>query len=100
MALILSRAAQKDLADIALYTITTWGMDQADAYIGGMIAAMNLLSKDMPASRRDADLPDGITRTRHRSHHLYHRRIGDDLIIIRILHGRMDPARHLAGHLD
>lgn len=41
MALILSNAADVDIADIAAYTIETWGIAQADIYIEGLIDAMN-----------------------------------------------------------
>jgi len=40
-------------------------------------------------------LKTGYRRIRAERHVVYYRREGDDVVIIRILHERMDAARHL-----
>jgi toxin ParE1/3/4 len=93
--LILSEAADADLVDIGVYTIEQWGMGQADIYVGGLIAQMNAVAAG-EAHAAKITMIAGMNRVRSGLHHIYYRIEGDAIIVIRILHERMDPARHLS----
>jgi toxin ParE1/3/4 len=96
VALILSNAADVDIADIAAYTIETWGIAQADIYSEGLIDAMNGLVAVPKMLAPAADLPFLLCRVRYKSHYIYYRIERADVVVARILHKRMDPMRHLS----
>ena len=89
-ALRYSRRATLDLRDIADYSEATWGREQAARY----------LAETDRQCRRVADTPDiggsahflgsGVRQTNAGSHVAYYRRSEDGVLILRILHARMD----------
>jgi toxin ParE1/3/4 len=93
--LILSEAADADLAEIGVYTIERWGMAQADIYVGSLIGDMHALATGTAYATKVMAIA-GMRRMRSGSHHIYYRIEPDALIIVRIVHERMDPLRHLS----
>lgn len=67
----LSTRAAADLGSIARYTIETFGVEQA----------------------RAERLRPGLRRFEHRSHAVFYMQNEDGILIVRILHARMDPPR-------
>ncbi len=95
MRLELSREAQADLDDIRDYSVEHYGLSRAIAYLDAVEAAF----------RRILDFPDiGVTRSDLRGalhslpageHRIYYEHDGGRVLILRILHKRMDERRHL-----
>ena len=91
-----SRKAVEDLTSIWRYTVKTWSEKQADEYYNKLISACNLLlSKPVVMSKKyDEIMPDlyGL----HCGHHIifYTIRPQGNILIVRILHERMDFKRH------
>ena len=91
-----SRKAIEDLTSIWRYTVMTWSEKQADEYYKKLISACNLLlSKSTVTSiKYDEIIPDlyGL----HCGHHIifYTSRPRANILIVRILHERMDFRRH------
>jgi toxin ParE1/3/4 len=87
-------AAQADIHDIWYYTARQWSIHQADHYIDDLLdTCQKLASGDRQgrkAELRGADLKYPIG-----SHMIYLRDLGDQIEIVRILHGSMDASRHL-----
>jgi toxin ParE1/3/4 len=87
--------AESDLIGIWQYSFEEWGADLADKYLDELDSNIKVL----------ADNPDlGINRDYVRegyrvlfvaSHAVYYTVTPSTIHIIRVLHGRMDPARHL-----
>lgn len=95
MRLVRSEAAENDLADIFDFTRETWGLDQAEQYLGSFNDVFaRIISK--PRLGRQTEI-DGFTyrRVRHRSHFIFYRIENGEVLVDRILHQRMDPSRHL-----
>ncbi len=108
----LSRLAQADLEHVLAASAERWGSDRRRRYAAILAAAMRKVSADPkgPATRTRAELASGL-RSFHIQHvragdsgakvirpvHiLYYRAVAPDLIeIVRVLHERMDPHRHL-----
>jgi toxin ParE1/3/4 len=95
MRLVTSEAAERDLADIFSYTLETWGLEQAERYLRSFHDTFaEIISK--PRLGRPTEI-DGFSyrRARHRNHFIFYRIEGDEVLVDRILHQRMDPSRHL-----
>lgn len=91
----LSPHAETDLAEIADYTIETFGVEQARRYRDELEACFRNLAGN-PLSGRSAEwLSPGLRRFEHRSHAVFYTQEEESILIIRILHVGMDAPRHL-----
>jgi toxin ParE1/3/4 len=88
----LSPEAKRDLAEIWLYTAENWGMDQADQYVLG-------IRRDLAGAKPNSPLvrPIGKLWRMKSGHHLciFRKENKGTIFVVRILHERMDVARHL-----
>jgi toxin ParE1/3/4 len=90
----LSPEAERDLAEIWLYTADNWGVDHADRYVEGI---RHDLTQADPASPLVRPI-DGLWRIKSGHHLCIFRWEGDAaIVVVRMLHERMDVARHLPG---
>lgn len=82
--------AEADLEAIWLYSEKNWGLDQANAYLDGLVDSFQLLSENplMCRARNEFQPPVHI---HHHAHHLIVFVIsGCEIDIVRILHESMD----------
>jgi toxin ParE1/3/4 len=92
---ILTRPAQRDYHSIQLYTSRQWGREQATRYMDEIDAIFDRLCDYPELGPVRFDLP-GEPRCFSVNRHLIVYRIHPDVIeIVRILHERADPTRHL-----
>jgi toxin ParE1/3/4 len=108
----LSRLAQADLARILGTSAERWGIEGERRYAAALAAAMRKAAADPsgPATRGRAEVLPGMrslhirysgggepeSKVKRPVHILYFRPIEPGLIeIVRVLHERMDPSRHL-----
>src|SRR5215469_7275691 len=108
----LSRLAQADLADILATSARRWGIESRQCYGAMLAAAVRRLAAEPagPSTRTRSELASGLrsfhlqysragarkASVRRPVHIVYYRMIAPELIeIVRVLHERMDPSRHL-----
>jgi toxin ParE1/3/4 len=94
----LSRRAEADLVAIWAYSAEHWSADQADRYIDALLSRFAWLSDNDALWKPRPDLGEGLYSYPQQSHVIYFRALGDapDLFeIVRVLHGRMEPVRHI-----
>lgn len=107
----LSGPAQRDLANILATSESRWGSEGRRLYAALLIAAMRKAAADpeVPATRPRPELRAKIrclhlrhalagqtTKVRRPVHVIYYRTAQTNLIeIVRVLHERMDPGRHM-----
>lgn len=107
----LTEEAERDLTEIARYTATAFGVDQAMRYAALIEHAFALLAENpcRPASRPRDELRSGVrsmhlsraaARRHAASHVLYYHLVAGadealDIVILRVLHERMEPLRRL-----
>jgi len=108
----LSRPAQADIGKILSTSAERWGIDARRRYAALLSAAFRKLAANPegPATRDRAELQSGIrslhirfanagepvAKVRNPVHILYYRQAAPGLIeIVRVLHERSDPGRHL-----
>jgi toxin ParE1/3/4 len=92
----LTNAAKADLKEIGRYTRQEWGVAQRDKYLGMLDECFHSIAV-APLSGRDCgDVREGYRRRSAGSHVVFFRPVGDLIEIVRVLHSRMDPERHLS----
>lgn len=91
----LTPAARHDLSGIWDYTATHWDQAQAEKYILEIKAAIERIAADPERGRACDEIRQGYRRYGIGSHLVFYRDSADTVDIIRILHQRMDPTRHL-----
>ncbi len=91
---ILSGEADIDIQDIAESSIQQWGLARAEKYVLGLHEAVQRLA-EFPDIGRDArQIRPGYFRMEVSSHAVFYRKTENGILIIRVLHERMDFARH------
>lgn len=90
----LSPAAISDIAAIWDYTAERWSADQADRYTDDIKDACEALCSGRKVGR-PVDVRPGYMKYAVGSHMLYFRQMDDWIVIVRILHQRMDVGTRL-----
>ncbi len=93
--LMLSPAAQDDIADILLYTLQTWGKAQQDIYAEELDKGLALIVENPEIGRARPELYAGCRSFRIQQHIVYYAVLDDTIAIARVLHYRMDSRRYL-----
>ena len=108
----LARPAQIDLANILATSAARWGTDGRQRYAAVLADAMRQVAAepDGPLTKKRPDLRSGVrsfhiryarrsregARVRRPVHVLYYRVAEEGVIeVVRVLHEKMDPSRHL-----
>lgn len=71
-----------------------WSLEQANSYVNDVIDAFEGL-RDGSKRGRFTDIRPGYLKYAVGSHVIYFREHANMLLVVRILHGRMDVGRHL-----
>lgn len=91
----LTPAARHDLSLIWDFTRESWDRDQAEVYVNEIRAAIERIAAD-PARGRACDaIRAGYRRYSIGGHLIFYVEGAETVDVIRILHQRMDPTRHL-----
>jgi toxin ParE1/3/4 len=108
----LARPAQIDLANILATSAERWGAERHDSYATILVAAMRQVAVEPggPLTRKRPELRSGLrsfhiryarppaeaAKVKRPVHVLYYRIARDGPIeIVRVLHERMEPSRHV-----
>ena len=91
----LSRAAEKSLAEIVVYSDATFGAMQTAAYVAGLEASFNLLVSYPRIGVASFEIKIGLRRYRHQSHYICYTEQGDYLLVEDIIHVRRNLRRDL-----
>lgn len=87
--------AEQDLMDIWLYTEERWGPAQADAYLDAIALGVQRLVEHPEAGTKRDSVRDGYRVLFIQQHAVYYRLTPTGVHVVRVLHGRMDPLRHV-----
>ena len=93
--LVISPAAKDDLRDIYQYGLRQWGKIQSESYLSTIKNQFWLLTQQ---PLMGTERPELLPETRSipiKSHTLFYRVTANRVEVIRVLHGRQDPQRHL-----
>jgi len=90
-----SPKALADLDRIWTYTDKEWGRRQAEEYVRSLHAVLELVAENPRISRDAGHIRPGLLKYPAGSHVIFFRLVKDHINVVRILHQRMDFARHL-----
>lgn len=93
--LVVSQAAQADLASIADHTEQRWGRAQRVRYLAEFKDVFATIRKSPAAGMPRDDIRQGLRSMPCGQHVLFYRAAIDSIEIVRVLHQRMDVHRHL-----
>jgi toxin ParE1/3/4 len=82
--------ARLDLEDIWRFSVTRWGRDQANRYLAEIDAGLAKVALEPWIRRACDDVRPGYFRLIVGAHVAFYRLDGDQLEVVRILHGAMD----------
>jgi toxin ParE1/3/4 len=95
LALRFTRAARAHLRSIGEYTNETWGLEQRDRYLGQLFAGFEEIRRSPETGRSRDEVDKGLRSRRIQKHIAYYFVTRKTVIVVGILHERMDPSRHL-----
>lgn len=87
--------ARQDLDDIWDFTVERWGSAQAERYVVTIVRVCQDLAAGRRFGREAGMVREGYLTYRTGAHVVFFRGVDDEVEIVRILHERMDPARHI-----
>jgi toxin ParE1/3/4 len=91
----ISGRADADLGDIADYTIAQFGIAQAQRYRDGLHDCFRTLAEHPNLGRAADTIARGLRRFEHESHVVFFVPVDAGILIVRVLHNRMDANEHL-----
>ena len=96
----LTNKAVEDLSDIWEFTVDTWSERQADDYYNMLIASFQKITENPQLfGLKYEEIAEGLHGYRANKHIIFYRILADeDILIIRILHQRMDLKHRILGY--
>lgn len=91
----LTPAAQRDLSSIWDFAQERWDVWQVEIYVNEIRAAIERTADDPQRGRACDEIREGYRRYSTGSHLLFYVESAQGVDVVRILHQRMDPTRHL-----
>ncbi|MBO3759162.1 type II toxin-antitoxin system RelE/ParE family toxin [Ciceribacter sp. L1K22] len=94
---LFSVSAERDIASIVEHSLASFGDHQTDEYMMEFSRALDLLAAnpDMGTPFNHDRSGTIYRRHRHKSHVIYYRKRRSDIFVLRVLHVKMHPDRHL-----
>jgi toxin ParE1/3/4 len=90
-----TRDAERDLIDIFLYGIEHFGPAQAERYAKTLNAKIEMAAEHPDFGADYGFVVEAVRRYEAVPHAIYYCSTEAGILVLRDLHGRMDPARHL-----
>lgn len=91
----LTRDAERDLIDIYLYGIERFGHAQAEDYAEMLSAKITIAARNVSFGADYGFVRNRLRRYECASHAIYYQPTAEGILVLRVLHGRMDPGRQL-----
>ena len=90
-----SEKAESDLFEVGVYTLTQWGEEQFGKYMALLRETCEeIIPRKYRLARSVPKRPE-LMRWRYERHVIFFRLAGDGIEIVRVLHDRMLPTKHL-----
>lgn len=95
----LSARAHVDLNGVQRFTVQRWGQAQAERYGDKLTSAMMRLIRFPELGAVYSNPGSGLRRMLVGKHFVFYRITGEDVIVVRVLHERMNAKRRLGVKL-
>ncbi len=97
MQIQLTQDAEHDLANIAEYTLKTFGIKQAEKYYSGLTTALETLALYPELGTSHHNIKAGLKKFVYQNHSIYFYHQQNRLLVLRILNQKQDPLQNLAN---
>lgn len=91
----LSAKAAADIDDILDYTYARFGAAQAESHYDSLRRCFQMLRENPAIGRLRTAVQPPLRSHHHRKHIVFYDILEDHILIVRVLHERMDIERHL-----
>jgi toxin ParE1/3/4 len=91
----LSAEADRDLYDIAVYTLDNGGLAQAERYVTRLHRLLERLAQNPRLGVASDHIRPGYFRRRYQGHMIFYTLSRNGITVIRVLHGQADYLQHL-----
>lgn len=91
----LTKRAEKDLGNIAVYTFQNFGLRQAELYRDGLLKTLDTIAEFPLIGSDQGHIKPNVRRFVYESHSIYYRVNENGVVILRLLGPGEDPIRHL-----
>lgn len=91
----LSKRAEKDIENIASYSIHKFGIRQARLYRDGLFKTFEIICEFPMIGSDQYQIKQNVRRQVYESHAIYYLTNSETILILRILGPGEDPARHI-----
>ena len=93
----LSEAADGDIDDILTRSMLDFGLERTEIYFQSLTQCLELLGDNPEMGSAMDEVRQGYRCFLHESHAIFYTRHKQDILIVRILHKRMDANQNLQG---
>jgi len=90
-----SKKAERDLINIAKYTIKNFGKKQSESYKADILFCLNRLVKNPEIGRSANHFRPNLKRYNFKMHSIFYETQKNGIFIVRVLGQKMDFRRHL-----
>lgn len=91
----LTKKAESEIESIYEYSIVNFGLRVAQDYLSGLQDCFELLADHQSFGTDYGFIATGLLRYEYRSHSIYYQPTDYGILIVRVLGGKQDPARHI-----
>ncbi len=91
----LTEAAAGDIEGITRHSVQQWGFARAETYVMELHRTLGMLAAFPDAGRDVSELRAGYPRFEHERHSIFYRKAESGILVVRVLHQRMQPKKHL-----
>ena len=91
----LTEEADRDVEEILAYSAKSFGVAQTQYYFETLKECIELLASNPNMGHSAEDILPEYLRFHHESHTIFYKNLSSSILVVRILHERMDPKLHL-----
>ncbi|VAW50307.1 hypothetical protein MNBD_GAMMA06-658 [hydrothermal vent metagenome] len=91
----LTEEAARDVEEILAYSVKNFGVAQTQHYFEALKECIELLASNPNMGHSAEDILPECLRFPHESHIIFYKNFSSSILVVRILHERMDPKLHL-----
>ncbi|MFV1984965.1 MAG: type II toxin-antitoxin system RelE/ParE family toxin [Thiohalomonadales bacterium] len=91
----LTEEADRDVEEILAYSVKSFGVAQAQHYFEALKECIELLADNPNMGHSAEDILPEYLCFPHENHIIFYKNLSSSILVVRILHERMDPNLHL-----
>lgn len=91
----LTEEATRDVEEILAYSVNSFGIAQTEHYFEALKECIELLAGNPDIGHSAEDILPEYLRFPYESHVIFYKRLTSSILVVRILHERMNPELHI-----